>query len=77
MAPELVQANKVYDSKVDVWSLGIFILELVNGEPPYIKESKQNRILYKIQKNKAPTLPKKCSKEFKDFAKKCLVKDPL
>ena len=34
-APELIRENSSYDIKVDIWSFGIFALELANGEPPY------------------------------------------
>jgi len=34
MAPELIK-EECYDTSVDIWSFGIFCLELANGELPY------------------------------------------
>ena len=75
MAPELIQRKNVYNTKIDIWSFGIFAIELSNGEPPYIAEH-QDRVLYNILKNKPPTISNRFSKNFKDFVARCLVKTP-
>lgn len=47
MAPELIKGERRYDTKVDIWSFGIFAMELANGDPPYISEP-QHRVIMNI-----------------------------
>jgi serine/threonine protein kinase len=76
MAPELIKGKTQYDSKVDIWSFGIFAIELADGEPPHAGKS-QAKILLKIVQKDPPTLKDpRWSPLFKDFISKCLIKDP-
>lgn len=80
MSPEVIaceqQLDQSYDSRCDVWSLGITAIELAEGDPP-LSDLHPMRALFQIPRNPPPTLvhPEYFSALLSDLIAECLVKD--
>ncbi|KAL3991406.1 diacylglycerol O-acyltransferase 1 [Sarotherodon galilaeus] len=76
MAPELI-SRLPYGPEVDIWSLGIMVIEMVDGEPPYFNEPPL-KAMKMIRDNLPPKLKNlhKVSPLLKSFLDRMLVRDP-
>ncbi|GJQ11848.1 hypothetical protein GpartN1_g3639.t1 [Galdieria partita] len=74
MAPEVIAAS-YYDEKADIWSLGITIMELACGKPPWFQVHPM-KALFLISEEDPPSLKGNFSPELKDFVSHCLRKEP-
>jgi len=77
MAPEVITEGRMYDSKADIWSLGITLLEMCYGEPPMSGQPAARAVmLIGDKKMRAPRLDGNWSKDMKDFVVACLNEEP-
>mmetsp|Transcript_34637 Transcript_34637/g.60909 ORF Transcript_34637/g.60909 Transcript_34637/m.60909 type:complete len:363 (-) Transcript_34637:422-1510(-) len=77
MAPEVIENDKGYDYKADIWSFGITAYELAYGQPPYYNYPPMKVIMY-VLKAEPPRI--KISDPFTHYFRHmvhaCLQKDP-
>ncbi|KAL0965084.1 hypothetical protein UPYG_G00276580 [Umbra pygmaea] len=76
MAPEVV-SKKPYGTEVDVWSLGIMVVEMLDGEPPYFSETPV-AAMKRLRDEPPPTVKntQKISPVLKDFLGRMLTRNP-
>ena len=76
MAPEVI-SRQAYSTEIDIWSLGIMVVEMVDGEPPLFNELPL-AAMRKIRDMPPPKLKNghKVSPLLLDFLGKMLVRDP-
>eukprot|EP01094_Clydonella_sp_ATCC50884_P006576 TRINITY_DN15799_c0_g1_i1.p1 TRINITY_DN15799_c0_g1~~TRINITY_DN15799_c0_g1_i1.p1 ORF type:complete len:305 (-),score=126.40 TRINITY_DN15799_c0_g1_i1:112-927(-) len=67
MAPELIRTES-YDERVDSWSLGVTVYEMLQGQPPYMDQPPM-KALFLINSKGVPALdePDRWSAELRDF----------
>ena len=73
-APEIL-CNKNYGSKIDIWSLGCCLIEMLSGKAPWSEKKIDNYYQCVIiigKGNEIPEIPGNCSEECKSFILKCL-----
>ncbi|CDO95075.1 unnamed protein product [Kluyveromyces dobzhanskii CBS 2104] len=76
MAPEVIMEGVYYDTKVDIWSLGITAYEIATGNPPYC-HMEAIRAMQMITKSNPPRLEgREYSQPLKEFIALCLDEDP-
>ncbi|XP_066533329.1 serine/threonine-protein kinase PAK 6b isoform X2 [Hoplias malabaricus] len=77
MAPEVISKTP-YGTEVDVWSLGIMVVEMVDGEPPYFSDTPV-AAMKRLRDEPAPSVrnTSKISPVLRDFLDSMLTRDPL
>ncbi|KAL5007978.1 hypothetical protein ScPMuIL_013559 [Solemya velum] len=76
MAPEVI-SRLPYGPEVDVWSLGIMVIEMIDGEPPFFNEPPL-QAMRRIRDMPPPKLKNahRVSPRLQGFLERMLVRDP-
>lgn len=76
MAPEVI-SRLPYGPEVDIWSLGIMVIEMVDGEPPFFNEPPL-QAMRRIRDTPPPSIKNshKVSPRLQGFIDRMLVRDP-
>ncbi|OHT04010.1 TKL family protein kinase [Tritrichomonas foetus] len=75
MAPEIFNGG-YYDSKVDVYSYGMLLWEILTGNSPFSGKNSVQIAVAVLKKQERPKFPKKTPKELKDMISSCWAQNP-
>jgi len=75
MSPERIR-NAPYSYMSDIWSFGLVMMECATGRYPFHEHSNCIEMAQTILDAQLPDLPPTLSREFQDFCRQCLYRDP-
>jgi len=75
MAPEIVK-HEPYDSKVDIWGVGVILHILLKGAPPFVGSNSTEVMEQIVNKDLEFSTGRAVSPEADQFILQCLLKDP-
>ncbi|XP_059431639.1 uncharacterized protein LOC132165163 [Corylus avellana] len=76
MAPELLNSKDMVTEKVDVYSFGIVMWELLTGEEPYVNLRSKEIIAGIIKGNLRLEIPSWCDPTWRSLMERCWSSDP-
>lgn len=76
MAPEVITDGKLYDTKADIWSLGVTLYEIATGNPPYFGMEPLRACALIPRSAPAKLEGGVWSSAFREFLSLCLVPEP-
>lgn len=77
-APEVFSQGE-FNSKVDIWSLGCVIIEMITAQAPWAEHKFNNReqaMVFIGSSRDIPAIPHKLSAQGQEFLLRCLTRDP-
>lgn len=72
MAPEMIVASQGYSAKIDIWSFGCLVLEMLSGKRPWQQYS-EAQVFRQLGKHNTPTLPRDISKSAASLLSLCFL----
>ncbi|KAL4491416.1 hypothetical protein ABPG72_008072 [Tetrahymena utriculariae] len=80
LAPEIIQSLQPgfqgYGIEVDIWAFGIFLFEIITGQPPFTHPKRNTEIIMKKVLQNKVQFPSQMKEESKDIIMKCLQNNP-
>lgn len=77
MAPEVLMSTPTYDDKIDVYSFGIILWEILTGKVPYGEMSTANIAIFVVEQGLRPDIPENAPPRIRDLMTRCWNANPL